>query len=196
MTDPQDPKDLKPGEHPPVAYDDVDPYSADHRDYVLMQSRVNLMNTSQMSDLKANLMLTLSAVMLQFALGKIVSPEGVGHRAPLWVVAVGALITIVFSAWSTLPRIRYKRPNIPPGDRLPPGTNLLFFGNFIGLALADYKQWMHKVLSSPPRTHDAILEELHAHGRFIVQHKFLPLRLAYLSFLITLLVSAGLYAVM
>ncbi|MCB0792087.1 MAG: hypothetical protein H6595_02125 [Flavobacteriales bacterium] len=196
MAEVNDPKDLPEDEHHIVEYTDVDPYSADHRDYVLLQSRVNLMNTSQMSDLKANLMLTLSAVMLQFALGKIGTPESSGHRAPLWVVAVGALLTIIFSAWSTLPRIRYKRPNMPEGDRLPPGSNLLFFGNFIGLSLLEYKRWMARMLSSPPRTHDAILEELHAHGRFIVMHKFLPLRLAYLSFLLTLAVSALLYAAM
>jgi hypothetical protein len=36
------------------AYEDVDPYTADHRDYLLIQTRVNLMAVSQMSDLKAN----------------------------------------------------------------------------------------------------------------------------------------------
>jgi hypothetical protein len=52
---------------------------------------------------------------------------------------------------------------------------------------------MHRVMSSPPRSHDAILEEIHAHGRFISRRKYLPLRLAYLTFLITWIVGAGLY---
>ena len=60
-----------PSKPAPRVYEDVDPYTADHRDYLLNQSRVNLMAISQMSDLKANLMLTLSAVMLQFALVKV-----------------------------------------------------------------------------------------------------------------------------
>jgi hypothetical protein len=146
-----------------------------------------------MSDLKANLILTLSAVMLQFALMKVSNHEFVGAKAPYWVIAIGSLVTILFSAYSTLPKspLRFKeRPDT--GSATVP-KNLLFFTNFIPLTVEEYKRHMATVLRSPPHTHDAILEELHAHGRFISRRKYLPLRLAYFSFLLTWLIGATMY---
>lgn len=178
---------------PPMKYEDVDPYTADHRDYLLVQSRVNLMAVSQMSDLKANLMLTLSAVMLQFALTKVSDHSIAGPKAHYWVMVAGALVTILLCAYSTLPKARFSKEMIPDSEPLPKGSSILYFTTFIRLTLDDYKKRMHTVLSSPPRTHDAILEELHAHGRFIAQKKYLPLRLAYMSFLLTWVVGALLY---
>lgn len=180
---------------PPVAqqYDDVDPYTADHRDIMLQQSRVNLMAISQMSDLKANLILTLSAVMLQFALMKVTDHELVGPKLHLWVIAIGSLITILFSAYSTLPKspIRFREKPDNGGVDVP--KNILHFSTFIPLTLVEFKRHMTTVLRSPPHTHEAIVEELHAHGRYISRRKYLPLRLAYMSFLLTWIVGASLY---
>ena len=179
---------------PPARYEDVDPYQADHRDHLLIQSRWNLMTVSQMSDLKANLMLTLSAVLLQFALSKVSDHALTGPKAHYWVMVFGALTTILLCAYSTLPKAPPLGRQLPDGAPLPKGFSLLFFTSFIQLSLPDYKRRMHEVLSSPPRTHDAILEELHSHGHYIARKKYRPLRLAYISFLLTWLVGAALYA--
>ncbi len=189
--DPAPPEDAQ---LPPVRYEDVDPYTADHRDYLLAQSRVNLMAISQMSDLKANLMLTLSAVLLQFSLSKVSDHALVGPKAPYWVMTIGALGTILLCAYATLPKAPSLKQRIRENGPLPAGFNLLFFTSFIKLSLSDYKQRMHTVLSSPPRSHDAILEELHSHGRYIARQKYTPLRMAYFSFLLTWVVGAVMYA--
>jgi hypothetical protein len=177
----------------PLRYEDVDPYVADHRDSLLMQTRWNLMTASQMSDLKANLMLTLSAVMLQFSLVKVSDHTVTGPIAHYWVIAVGALTTIILSAWSTVPKSPLFFTERPDTGTSQIPFNILHFTTFIGLSLPEFKRHMHRVMSSPPRSHDAILEEIHAHGRFISRRKYLPLRLAYLTFLITWIVGAGLY---
>ncbi|HRD52337.1 MAG TPA: DUF5706 domain-containing protein [Flavobacteriales bacterium] len=179
---------------PPVRYEDVDPYTADHRDYLLQQSRVNLLAISQMSDLKANLMLTLSAVLLQFALAKVSDHTLDGPKAHYWMMTVGALITILLCAYSTLPKAPRHADLIKAGEPLPKGFTLLFFTSYIRLPLEDYKRRMHRVLSSPPRTHEAIMEELHAHGLYIANKKYRPLRWAYITFLLTWVVGAVLYA--
>lgn len=177
-----------------LQYDDVDPYTADHRDILLQQSRVNLMAISQMSDLKANLILTLSAVLLQFALVKISDHNFQGPKLHFWVIAIGSLITIIFCAYSTLPKssLRFKEKPDDGSNVVP--KNILFFSTFIPLTLAEYQRHMSTVLHSPPYTHQAIIEELHSHGRYISRRKYLPLRLAYISFLLTLVVGAALYA--
>jgi hypothetical protein len=174
-------------------YDDVDPYTADHRDIMLQQSRVNLMAISQMSDLKANLILTLSAVLLQFALVKISDHLVVGPKDHFWVIAIGCLLTILFSAYSTLPKAPLRFHERPDDGVSPMPKNILFFTTFIPMGLAEYKRHMDVVLRTPPATHEAILEELHAHGRYISRRKYLPLRLAYFSFLLTWIVGAGMY---
>lgn len=176
---------VKPQAGNAMRYEDVDPYVADHRDQLLMQTRWNLMTASQMSDLKANLMLTLSAVMLQFALAKVYDPGQEQQLLQYWAIVVGALATIILSAWSTIPKsplVWKERPD-SGSNKVP--FNILHFTNFIELSLPEFKRHMNHVMSSPPRTHEAILEELHAHGRFISRRKYLPLRLAYLSFLLT-----------
>jgi hypothetical protein len=155
---------------------------------------VNLLAVSQMSDLKANLMLTLSAVLLQFALSKVSDHALDGPKGHYWVMTVGALITILLCAYATMPKYKLLRTTIAANGPLPKGFNLLFFTSYIHLPLDDFKTRMHKVLSSPPRSHDAILEELHMHGHFIARQKYLPLRLAYFTFLLTWVVGAVLYA--
>ncbi|MBK7944983.1 MAG: hypothetical protein IPJ85_06605 [Flavobacteriales bacterium] len=152
------------------------------------------MAISQMSDLKANLMLTLSAVLLQFALSKVSDHTLEGPKAHYWVMVIGALVTILLCAYATLPKGKLLRNTIKENGPLPKGFNLLFFTSYIQLSLPVFKARMHQVLSSPPRSHDAILEELHTHGRFIAQQKYVPLRLAYFSFLLTWLAGAMLYA--
>jgi hypothetical protein len=178
----------------PTKYEDVDPYTADHRDYLLIQSRVNLMAISQMSDLKANLMLTLSAVLLQFALVKVSDHTLTGPKVHYWVMVVGALFTILFSAYSTLPKASFRSRKLGSDAKLVPGNSLLFFTTFIRFDLAEYKRRMNHLLASPVRSHDAIMEELHSHGRYIARKKYLPLRLAYITFLLTWVVGAVLYA--
>jgi hypothetical protein len=76
---------------------------------------------------------------------------------------------------------------------LPKGASLLFFTSYIRLPLEEYKRRMHKVLSTPPLSHEAIMEELHAHGRYIARKKYLPLRMAYITFLMTWVAGAVLY---
>lgn len=175
-------------------YEDVDPYTADHRDYLLNQSRVNLMAISQMSDLKANLMLTLSAVLLQFALVKVSDHSLTGPKSHYWVMVVGALITILLSAYSTLPKAPLRSRQLKDDEPAPKGFTLLFFTSFIRLSLPEYKRRMSVLLSSPPRSHEAILEELYAHGKYIARKKYLPLRLAYMTFLLTWLAGAIMYS--
>ena len=196
MLPPRPDPEIQPldAQHPPVRYEDVDPYTADHRDYLLLQSRVNLMATSQMSDLKANLMLTLSAVMLQVALTKVADHSYQGPTAQYWVLAAGALTTILLCAYSTMPKLPGKIRELRADEPLPKGFNLLHFGSFVQLPLSDFKRRMHTVLSSPPRTHDALMDELHAHGKFIATHKYAPLRLAYFTFLLTWVAAAILYS--
>lgn len=174
-------------------YEDVDPYSADHRDYVLMQSRVNLMASSQMADVKANLILTLSAIMLQFGLTKVTNHELAGSHVPYWAVVIGSLLTIILCGYSTLPTASFRLRQYGENEPLPKGFSLLFFGSFTRLPLPRFKRMMHDMLSSPPRTHDAILDELYGHGQYIQRKKYLPLRLAYIAFLSTWVVSAVLY---
>ena len=118
------------------------------------------MAVSQMSDLKANLMLTLSAVMLQFALMKVSDPTIAGAVAHYWVITVGALTTIILSAWSTVPKTPLIFRERPDDGSLHTPPNILHFSNFIELSLPAYKRHMRQVMRSPPHTHEAILEEI------------------------------------
>ncbi|HOZ40262.1 MAG: hypothetical protein IPO05_12340 [Flavobacteriales bacterium] len=175
------------------SYEDVDPYTADHRDYLLIQSRVNLMAVSQMSDLKANLILTLSAVMLQFALVKALDGPTGSSSLTYWSLAIGSLVTIALCAWSTIPKTPLRFTEMPDDGSQGPLPNLLHFSTFNQLPLTAFKRQMNHVMRSPPHTHEAILEEIHAHGRYIARRKYLPLRLAYITFLLTWLIGAALY---
>jgi hypothetical protein len=98
--------------------------SGDHLLRLLQQHHVQL---STMADTKANIIITVSSIVLTLVLGRVTDPS---LRVGLMVLGAFTLMALLLAILAVLPKYR---GSIKVGGPLPPGFNVLFFGHFAGL---------------------------------------------------------------
>src|SRR5690606_15327786 len=103
--------------------------SGDHLMRLLQQHHVQL---STMADTKANIIITVSSIVLTLALGRAADPD---YRLAMAVLSVFTLAALLLAILAVLPK--YRRMAGAEGAR-PAGFNILFFGHFSGLDEAAY----------------------------------------------------------
>ena len=109
-----------------------------HIDQMLRQTRIHHVQLSGMADIKANILLSVSAVMLTFCLPYLTQP----------IVQWPALVVITFCGFTALASILSLIPKMPKGirrDKSHPMFNLLFFGSFADLDYDEFKGEMEIV---------------------------------------------------
>ncbi|MEM7332939.1 MAG: Pycsar system effector family protein [Chloroflexota bacterium] len=156
------------------------------RDRLLVQTRSHHVQLSVMADVKANIMLTLSSLVLTFSFRYLNDPI---LRWPVVVMIIFCIITIVVAAYAVMPKISSGK-----GPSANKSKNLLFFGNFIHMDYEEYAEKMDHVLSETNAVYEAQVREVYEMGVFLGQKKYRFVRLAYISF-ISGLVSSGLVLV-
>ena len=158
-----------------------------HLDHFIRQTRVHHMHLCSMADVKANMMLTISALVITFSIGHLSNPY---LRWPVLVLIISCLATIVSAAYAVMPKLDTGfRPDL---DR--PDCNILFFGNFMNLEYEEYARLMEGVMNNPSRVYEAQVREVYELGVFLGQKKYAYVRLAYLFFICGLLASAAVFA--
>ncbi len=147
-----------------------------HIDHLLRQTRMHHMQLSSMADVKANIMLTLAAVVTTFSIGYLDDPK---LRWPVIVLILFCMATVFFAAYAVMPKLDFDyRPEIKNPD-----CNVLFFGNFMNLDYESYQEIMVEVMKSPENTYEAQIREVYELGAYLGHQKYRFVRLAYLSFL-------------
>ncbi len=157
-----------------------------HLDQMLRQSRAHHVQLSAMADTKANMLMTLSAVVVTLTVPHVFKP---GFTWPFAVLIAFCLVTVTFAAYAVMPKNPPAQKNGPPPDVNDIGFNLLFFGDFIRLDYAQYEAAMESMMNDPSRAYEAQVRELYVLGNFLSRKKYRFLRLAYMSFLIGLFAS-------
>jgi hypothetical protein len=159
-----------------------------HLDHLLRQTRQHHVQLSSMADLKANMLLTVSAVMLSLTVPHIGQPH---FRWPGLVLIGFCLLTILLAAYAVMPKtpLGLRRP--APPDIHSHGFNLLFFGDFSRLGYDEFDRAMESILNDPSLAYSAQVKEVYVLGCFLAAKKYRFLRLAYLAFLAGLLASGA-----
>ncbi|HMJ88498.1 MAG TPA: Pycsar system effector family protein [Candidatus Acidoferrum sp.] len=158
-----------------------------HLDHMLRQTRVHHVQLSSMADLKANMLLTLSSLIITFTAPHAFSPK---LRWPVLTLLFFCLITIALAIYTVMPKIQSKASVNGDEAGSKPMFNLLFFGDFVRMPYAEFEAAMEKVLNDPSQLYEAQVREVYTLGSFLAAKKYRFLRLAYLSFLIGLFASA------
>lgn len=156
---------------------------ANHLDHLLRQTRMHHMQLSSMADVKANIMLTLAAVVTTFSIGYLSDPV---LRWPIVVLILFCVVTVFFAAYAVMPKLNF--------DYRPKSykqCNILFFGNFMNLDYKEFAGIMDEVMQVPELAYEAQIREVYELGVYLGYQKYRYVRLAYRSFLMGL-VSAGL----
>ena len=156
--------------------------------YLLQQTRVHHMQLSSMADLKANMLLTMSSIVITLAVPRVVV-EG-KLQWPLAMLILFSLITIVLAAYAVMPKLPFwSRGKTHVPDARSPQFNLLFFGDFSGMDYPHFVAEMESALNEPSRVYELQVREIYILGNFLAHTKYRYLRLAYLTFIGGLLAS-------
>ena len=151
-----------------------------HLDHLLRTTRTHHIQLSSMADMKANMLLTMSAIIITLATPQVLKPD---FQWPFLVLIVSSLMTITLAAYAVMPKIPLTQNDRPVPDVQNPQFNLLFFGDFTRLSYAQYETAMEELLNDSGRVYEAQTREIYLLGTFLVRKKFRFLRLAYLTFI-------------
>ena len=151
-------------------------------------SSSNHQRLSDMADNKANIMITVNAIILSAVISLLVRrlEDQPYLTIPTIMLITISLVAMVFSILST-------RPNIPPGtfssqDIDEQKVNLLFFGNFYKMNLPEYKAAMLKIMDDRDMLYGNLIMDGYAQG-VVLGKKYRLLRLAYNIFMFGLIAS-------
>ena len=141
-----------------------------------------------MADAKANMLITISSVLITLAAPHVLNPA---LTRPVIVLASCCLVTILLAIYTLMPKLPFSRKSKTPPDIHSPGFNLLFFGDFTRLEYPEFEAAMEEMMNNPSLTYQAQVREIYTLGFFLGNRKYRTLRWAYFSFILGLIGSGA-----
>jgi predicted metal-dependent HD superfamily phosphohydrolase len=155
----------------------------------------NHASLSQMADSKANIMISVNSIILSVVISVLIRhlDENRNLIIPTISLVLICVAAIVFAVKAT-------RPNISEGtftkeDIQNKKTNLLFFGNFHNMTLADYDWAMKEMLNSRDYLYGSMVKDIYFLG-IVLAKKYRMLRISYNIFMYGLIITMVLYGIM
>lgn len=150
----------------------------------------NHIKLSDIADTKANILLSVNAIIISLALANLIPKlEQISNRHLLWPT----LILVLFSVASIVLSIMSTRPNVTSGEFTDEQVkskkvNLLFFGNFHKMPLEKYKSSLMSLLDEKEDVYESLIKDLYYLG-VVLARKYRLLRLTYTIFMIGIILS-------
>lgn len=145
---------------------------------------------SQIADSKANILLSVNAIIISVALSTIVpkldNTTNDHLVVPTFILLFFSVVSIIFAILSTRPKVTsgvFTRQDIQ--DRK---VNLLFFGNFYRMPLDEYLWAMNELMESKDYLYDTMISDLYYLG-LVLERKYKLLRITYNVFMVGIVVS-------
>ncbi|KRD12821.1 phosphohydrolase [Flavobacterium sp. Root901] len=155
--------------------------------------RVTLGNHTRLSgiaDSKANILLSVNAIIISIALSTIIpkldSPKNAHLVLPTFIMLMSSVITIIFAILSTRPKVTsgvFTREDIENKK-----INLLFFGNFYKMPLEEYDWAMNEMMKDRDYLYSNMIKDLYYLG-LVLQRKYNLLRIAYNLFMVGIIIT-------
>jgi len=143
----------------------------------------NHIQLSQLADNKANMLISVNGLMTS-VLAAVLAPrldEATWLLTPAIVLLAGCVPSLVFAVLTVRPRLN-RTPITVEQVRANAG-NLLFFGQFSGMPLAEFNESMHALIDNPRLLQDSLIRQLWLMGQSLKQ-KYRFLQVAYALFLL------------
>ena len=161
--------------------------------------RVTLNNhtkLSQIADSKANILLSVNAIIISIALSTLIpkldSPRNAHLVIPSFVMIMFSVACIILAIMSTRPKVSsgtFTRKEIEEKK-----VNLLFFGNFHKMPLEEYLWAMKEMMKDRQYLYDTMIKDLYYLG-IVLNRKYKLLRLTYTVFTIGIIASVVAFVV-
>jgi len=158
-----------------------------HLDHLVRQTRMHHTQLSSMADMKANMLLTITSVVITLSIGYITKPH---LKWAIVVLIAFCLMTIGLATYAVMPKIPFFFKRETRASIKSPGFNLLFFADFVRLTYEEFETSMEEVMNDPSLTYEVQIKELYTLGMFLAKKKYRFLRLAYITFIIGAFASA------
>jgi hypothetical protein len=158
-------------------------------DNLLRTAQQHHVALSSMADTKANILITVSSIVLTISMGRINDPD---LRASVIVLAGFTLAALLLAILAVLPKYRPMR--VRDDGRLPDGFNLLFFGHFSELPRERFLHEMSRALAPDGSPYLAWSNDIYSLGTYLRRYKYRYLRYSYLFFLTGFILASALQA--
>lgn len=175
----------KPGIHLPKKIDKATDRS------IQTMFRNNLrghLNLSGIADNKANIMLSISAIIISLILPSAMGifARGQEYVAPVITLIITCICTIVFATLSTMPKV--SEGNTTREDIDKKQSNLLFFGNFHNMKYEDFEYGINEMIKDRDFMYSSMSKDFYHLGK-VLYKKYKYLSICYKVFMIGLIVS-------
>jgi predicted metal-dependent HD superfamily phosphohydrolase len=150
----------------------------------------NHITLSDIADTKANILLSVNAIIISLVLSNLVSKlDNPSNSYLIWPTAIFAISTVV----SIILSVIATRPNVTSGeftkeDVANKKVNLLFFGNFHKMKLDEFEWAMKEMMQDKDYLYGSLTKDLYFLG-LVLNRKYNLLRLTYTVFAIGIVVS-------
>ncbi len=146
-------------------------------DVMLRTTQQHHVALSTMADTKANIVITVSSIVVSLTLGKLADPD---LRESVLTLSFFSLLAMMLAILAVLPKYRPLRLTTV---ELPPAFNLLFMGHFAELSRERFLAEVATTLKPGGSIYAAMANDIYSLGIYLAHHKYRYLRLSYLSFL-------------
>jgi predicted metal-dependent HD superfamily phosphohydrolase len=150
-------------------------------------------NLSSIADNKANLMLSVNAIVVSIVISSLVPKLADDPKLlpPTAILVAFSVLSIVFATLATRPKIT--KGQVTKEDILQKKGNLLFFGNFYNMSLDDYHWGMTEMIKDSDYLYSSMTRDLYFLG-VVLAKKYRYLRLCYGVFMWGIIVSVLAFA--
>lgn len=150
-------------------------------------------NLSSIADNKANIMLSINAIIISIVVSSLVPQFGANPTlvAPTILLLSVCLMALVFAILSTRPKItegKFTREDIEHKR-----ANLLFFGNFYKMDINDFHHGMMEMIKDSDFLYSSMTRDLYYLG-VVLAKKYRYLRICYNIFMYGLIISVAVFA--
>ncbi|RKE75478.1 Pycsar system effector family protein [Chryseobacterium sp. AG363] len=155
--------------------------------------RVTLNNHTRLSDIadsKANILLSVNAIIISVCLSVLVpkldAPKNSHLILPSFILLLSSVLTIIFAILSTKPNVT--KSTFTSEDIANRKVNLLFFGNFHQMLFDDYNNAMKDLIKDRDYIYDSMVKDLYFLGK-VLNRKYRLLSITYKIFMAGIIIS-------
>lgn len=152
----------------------------------------NHIRLSEIADSKANILLSVNAIIISIALTTLIpkldSPANSHLVLPTMIMTIFGAVSIIFAILSTRPKVT--SGSFTRDDIAARKVNLLFFGNFYKVPLEEYEWAVNEMMKDRDYLYGAMIKDLYYLG-LVLHRKYKLLRITYTIFMIGIIASVG-----
>lgn len=150
----------------------------------------NHIRLSEIADSKANILLSVNAVIISIALSSLIpkleSPSNNHLIMPTFILIFFSVLSIIFAILSTKPKVTtgsFTREEIASKN-----VNLLFFGNFFKMPYEEFEWAMSELIKDKDYLLKSMTKDLYYLG-LVLERKYKLLRITYNIFMVGIIIS-------